>query len=203
MKPEPPLEYCALRFLHQWQRRERVLHQQMSDNPSLLQIRSALQYFQVARNFKGLGTDEAAPQAVANAFRQVDGDPRLSPERKVFELASRFEERFDHFNLAAASKLFWLKHRRPYIIYDSRAVKALRDLGCKFENANYTEYCECWRKQYRRRRKQIKQAASRLHVVRKFLPQAATKSQLSDFASHPWFLERVFDIYLWEMGGEA
>ena len=203
MKPEVPLEYCALRFLYQWQLRERVLHGQIADNPSLQQIRSALQYFQVARNFKGLGSDEAAPQAVADALGQVDGNPQLSPEQKVFELASRFEERFDHFNLAAASKLFWLKHRRPYIIYDSRAVKALKDLGCNFGNANYSEYCECWRKQYRRRQKQIKQAASRLHLVRKFLPQPATKAQLSAFASQPWFLERVFDIYLWEMGGET
>jgi hypothetical protein len=118
-------------------------------------------------------------------------------------LASRFRERFAQFNLAAASKLLWLKHRRPYIIYDSRAVKALRDLGCRFENANYSEYYNCWRNQYSQREKTIKQAASRLHEVRAFLPPwHGTKAELKALASRPWFLERVFDIYLWEVGGE-
>jgi hypothetical protein len=201
MKPQLSFEYCALRFLLQWLQRERALHDQIAGNPSLQQVRSALQYFQVARTFTGLRSDEAA-QAVADALRQVDRNSLLSAEQKVNALGSRFKQRFDQFNLAAASKLLWLKHRWPYIIYDSRAVKALRGLGCNFENANYREYCKCWRSQYSQRQKNIKQAASRLPIVRRFLPQGyGTKAELTALASRPWFLERVFDIYLWEMGG--
>lgn len=202
MNPEPPFEYCALRFLLQWQQRESALHHQIAGSPSLQQVRSALQYFQVARTFKGLRSDKAA-QAVADALRQVDRNTQLSAEEKVTTLASRFRESFNRFNLAAASKLLWLKHRWPYIIYDSRAVKALRALGCKCENANYREYCKCWRNQYSRHEQRIKQAASRLHSVRRFLPQAyGTKEELITLALRQWFLERVFDIYLWEIGGE-
>ena len=203
MKPELQFEYCALRFLLQWLQRERVLHDQIAGKPSLRQVRSALQYFQVARTFPGLRSDKVV-RAVANALRHVDGEPQLSPEEKVLTLASQFRKSFNRFNLAAASKLLWLKHRWPYIIYDSRAVKALRALGCNFQNANYSEYCKCWRNQYSRRQKRINQAASRLHVVRIFLPQGhGTKAELTALASQPWFLERVFDIYLWEMGGES
>jgi hypothetical protein len=202
MKAELHFEYCALRFLLQWLQRERVLHDQIVGKPSLQQVRAALQYFQVARTFPGLRSDKAV-QAVANALRDVDGNSQLSPEEKVMTLASRFKERFDQFNLAAASKLLWLKHKRPYIIYDSRAVKALRALGCNFGNANYSEYCKCWRNQYSQRQKRIRQAASRLHILRAFLPPwYATKADLKVLASRPWFLERVFDIYLWETGGE-
>jgi hypothetical protein len=141
MKPELQFEYCALRFLLQWLQRERVLHDQIAGKPSFLQVRSALQYFQVARTFPGLRSDKVV-RAVANALRHVDGEPQLSPEEKVLTLASQFRESFNRFNLAAASKLLRLKHRWPYIIYDSRAVKALRALGCNFQNANYSEYCK-------------------------------------------------------------
>jgi hypothetical protein len=201
--PELPFEYCALRFLLQWEQRERTLHEQISGNPTLQQVRSALRYFQVARTFAGLGTDQAA-EAVTNALQQVDSDSGLSPEAKVTALASRFRERFNQFNVSAASKLFWLKHKLPYVIYDSRAVNALRDLGCAFENANYIQYCGCWREQYGQHEKAIKKAASRLHEVRGFLPLwHRSEAELTALASQPWFLERVFDIYLWEMGGEG
>jgi hypothetical protein len=50
--PELPFEFCALRFLIQWEQREKSLHQQIADNPSLLHIRSALRYFQVARTIE-------------------------------------------------------------------------------------------------------------------------------------------------------
>jgi hypothetical protein len=201
--PELPFEYCALRFLIQWEQREKSLHQQIVGNPSLVHIRSALRYFQVARTFPGLGSDEAA-QAVADALRNVDGQMQLSPEQKVTTLASQFRDRFNQFNLSPSSKLFWLKHKQPYIIYDSRAVTALRELGCNFQNANYSEYCRCWQEQYGQRRTAIQKAASRLREVRAFLPSwHRTELELTALASHPWFLERVFDIYLWEMGGEG
>ena len=160
-------------------------------------------YFQVARTFAGLASDEAA-QAVVDALRDVDVDSALAPEAKVPALASRFRERFNQFNVSAASKLFWLKHKLPYVIYDSRAVNALRDLGCAFENANYAQYCRCWREQYAQRQDAIKKAASRLHEVRAFLPSwHGSDEELNSLAKQPWFLERVFDIYLWEMGGEG
>jgi len=202
-RPDLPFEYCALRFLIQWEQRERALHQQIAGIPTLSQLRSALRYFQVARTFAGLGSDEAA-QYVSDALRQVDDESQLPPEGKVMALASRFRDRFNQLNLSAASKLCWLRHKLPYIIYDSRAVNALRDLGCVIENANYAQYCECWRNEYRKREGAIMQAASRLHEVRSFLPPwHGTDAELKALATEPWFLERVFDIYLWEMGGEG
>jgi hypothetical protein len=200
--PELPFEYCALRFLIQWKQREKSLHDQMAGNPSLAEIRSALRYFQVARTFKGLRSDDAA-QAVVDAFRNVDEQSQLSPEDKVSNLALRFKEKFNQFNLSASSKLFWLKHKEPYVIYDSRAVAALRELGRDFPNANYAAYCKCWRDQYSQHKKAISQASSRLREVKAFLPPChRTETDLATLVSQSWFLERVFDTYLWEIGGE-
>jgi hypothetical protein len=201
--PEMPFEYCALRFLIQWEQRERTLHDRIAGNPSLGDIRSALRYFQVARTFKGLKSDEAA-QAVADAFLQTDGQSLILPEQKVMTLASRFKDKFNRFNLSASSKLFWLRHKEPYVIFDARAVSALKDLGSTFGNANYSEYCKSWRDQYSRCQAAIKTAASRLPEVKAFLsPWHRTKTELRELASQPWFLERVFDIYLWEIGGKG
>jgi hypothetical protein len=200
---ELPFEYCALHFLLRWEQRERALHEQIAGYPSLQHVRAALSYFQVARTFAGLESDEAA-QAVLDALGQVDAESQLSPEKKVERLAARFEERFSQCNLSAASKLFWLKHRWPYIIYDSRAVNALRELGDGFGNPNYSEYCSSWRNQYNRHEMAIKNAASRLHEIRPFVrPWQRTDAELTALASQPWFLERIFDTYLWEMGGEG
>jgi hypothetical protein len=201
---ELPFEFCALRFLVQWEQGEKALHEQIAGNPSLTQIRSALRYFQVARTFKGLKSDEAA-QAVADAFREVAGRSQLSPEEKVSALASRFQERFKQFNLSASSKLLWLKFKEPYVIYDSRAVRALKDMGCKLKDKiTYGEYCRHWREHYGQREAAIKKAASRLPEVKAFLPPwHRTEAELTQLAAQPWFLERVFDIYLWERGGEG
>lgn len=201
--PELPFEYCALRFLLQWEQRERSLHEYIAGSPTLPQLRSALRYFQVARTFAGLKTDEAA-QAVSDALLQIDSERHDSPEQKVTALAERFRQRFNQFNLSAASKLLWLKHKEPYVIYDSRAVNALRDLGCIFENANYGQYSVCWRNEYRKRKEAIAKAASRLRDVLTFFSHwHQTEADLASLASQAWFLERVFDIYLWELGGEG
>ena len=200
--PELPFEYCALSFLLQWEQQERALHDQIVDNPSVQQIRSALGYFQAARTFKGLGSDEVA-QCVVDMLLQVDGNLKLPPEDKVTALALRFKGRFGKLNLSAASKLLWLKHKLPYIIYDSRVVNALRKVGCNFEDGNYSEYCRCWRNQYSRVEEAIKKAAARLGEVRAFLPWYQTELELTGLVSQPWFPERVFDTYLWEKGGEG
>lgn len=199
MEPlEQPLEYCALRFLIQWKQREKLLYEYISNNPTLEQLRSALSYFQVARSFKGLGRDDVA-QEVLDSLLQVDSNFSSEHEKKVIDLAKSFNQ----FNLSAASKLFWLKYRSPYIIYDSRAIRALRRLGCSFKNANYSQYCSCWREQYSERQKMIVKAVSRLHEIREFLPLChGSVEEVTTLTSKSWFIERVFDTFLWEMGAK-
>lgn len=201
--PQPSFEYYALRFLLQWEQRERELHTQLANDPTLQQLRAGLHYFQVARNFAGLRADDTA-QAILEALMNIDFQEGPSPDEKVVALASRFRERLGKFNLSAASKLLWLRHKRPYIIYDSRAVHALRKLGSILENGNYAQYARCWREEYTQRENEIKKAASRLNEVRAFLtPWDGSAAELMAITAEPWFLERVFDTYLWEMGGQG
>ena len=55
-----PYEYCAYRYLELWERAEKPLYRAMSGVHSAVQIRDALKYYKVARNFKGLKEDNVA-----------------------------------------------------------------------------------------------------------------------------------------------
>lgn len=98
-----PFEFCALRFFLQWEREEKALHAQMK-KPSLADIRNSLKYFQVARNFTGLKKDDRT-QCIANSLASVDSNPDLLVQEKVVQLATKFKDEFNQFNLSAASKL--------------------------------------------------------------------------------------------------
>lgn len=199
-----PFEFCALRFLIQWKSKEQCLHRDIRAEPTVNQFRSALRYFKVARNFKGLGEEDIAVLAL-RAFMEVREQDNITPEEKVIMLARRFKADGFQANLSAASKLLWLKYRGPLVIYDSRAVAALtahfgRDIG----NKNYHKYCEVWRGEYKRHVEKIDKAVRQLQHVRDFMPTWRMSNEtLLRMANRPWFKERVFDIYLWEIGGDG
>jgi len=195
-----PYEYCAYRFLELWERFEKPLHIALSGKPSAVQIRGALKYYRVARNFKGL-SNEVAEQISAELLKASD-ECNGSYSSKVISLASRFKNIFGQSNLSAASKLLWLRNRSPYLIYDSRAVNALRRLGNKFNKVNYISYCEVWEREYKTRSGEISLATHGLvNLPRKYTATfTRTDDELTELVHSKWFIERVFDIYLWEIG---
>ncbi len=198
-----PFEYCALRYLLQWERKEKPLHEKFSVTPTEAGIRQALRFFQVARNFKGLQSDENAA-IIVKALNSVKDIDQCNVEKRVVTLAKTLERDFEQFTLSAASKLLWLKFRWPVIIYDSRALQALRDAGYRIDKSDYFAYCKSWRKHYGDSSADIRAAVMRLNEVRPFLPAwYASDQHLLRIARRKWFRERVFDIYLWEVGGEG
>ena len=196
----PPYEFCAHKFLDLW-RDEEPLHKDMQGAPSAKQIRAGLKHFKVARTFKGL-SDDVAEQISADLVEVSDRREGNYIE-KVTSLARRFKKDFDQFNLSAASKLLWLRNRRPYLIYDARAVRALRRLGNKSTD-NYTSYCEAWQEEYEKRSEEVSLAANGLvSLPRKYTAAFLLEDrQITDLVQAKWFRERVFDIYLWEIGGK-
>lgn len=199
-----PFEYCALRFLLQWLHAERALYQAIASNPSDEDISNALAYFQVSRNFKGISKEPEKVTFIRKALISVCKGKTLSPEEKVEKLTRRLESEFKKFNLSAASKLLWLSFREPFVIYDSRAVNALsKKLGRKFGRRDYAAYSAAWRSEYAAVESAIECAASRLPMGRIFMPSCSlTNRELLQLAKMPWFKERVFDIFLWELGGD-
>lgn len=193
-------EYCAFRFLELWENDEKALHKDMQGTPSAYHIRNVLNHYRVARNFKGLS--DAVADKISADLLEVSDSRTGAPSAKVIELAGRFQEDFEQLNLSAASKLFWLRHQSPYRIYDARAIKGLRRLT-KFKKADYRSYCEAWQREYEPRSGEISLATAGLvHLMpRKYTAAPSlTDAQMLDLVCAEWFRERVFDIYLWEIG---
>lgn len=196
-----PYEFCALRFLLQWDRAEEKLRDEFRDGPTVTALRRALKHFQVARNCKGLKSDDVAKSIIVALNKTAANSG--TPEQKVVALARNFRSKFGRFNLSAASKLLWLKGDNGVILYDSRAVAALYDMECSFEKRDYIAYCESWRKVFSIRRKKVRIAANRLPEARGFLPLKYQESRLDALITKRWFVDRIFDIYLWEAGAEG
>jgi len=203
MPTTPSLEYCSFRFLTQWQEDEEKLHHAMAGTPVPKDIRTALSYFQVSRSFKDL-EDPANLAFIAEALLRVRDQGSSSPSEKVNQLANDFRVHFDRFNLSAASKLLWLTHRKPFVIYDSRAVEALASLSPRrFNYRDYKAYDEVWHEEYQKVEDAVRDAAIQLPKARPFMRSALHQSdqELLRMTTEPWFMERVFDIFLWELGG--
>jgi hypothetical protein len=195
-----PYEYCAYRYLELWERAEKPLYRAISGVHSAAQIKDALKYYKVARNFKGLKEDSVA-ENISKKLLEID-ECKGSYLDKVGKLAESFKVSCGQYNLSAASKLLWLRNRSPYLIYDSRAVTALNRLGNKLKNADYTLYCEAWLREYEKQRDEISAAARGLVALpRKYTAAfTLTDDELIEIVHSKWFIERVFDIYLWEIG---
>ncbi len=199
-----PFEFCALRYFLQWQRKEAALHSHMrATDPELPHLRKSLRYFQVARNFRGLKHDPRA-QVVRDKLLEVRARKDLATVQQVELLATLFKEAEFQYNISAASKLLWLSSRKP-IIYDSRAFTALvEEFGHKADRKDYEAYCASWKRAYKQNKQAVLDAVNQLPKVRAFLPgDTPADDQLMTLVRKPWFRERVFEIYLWELGGDG
>jgi hypothetical protein len=205
MKAIPGFEFCAFRFLAQWQEDEYALYNAISSTPIEKDIRKALSYFQVSRTFEGL-KEPAKVAFILNSLLKVRADQSLAtPQEKVSKLTEILQSEFNQNNLSAASKLLWLSYRHPYVVYDGRAVRALtRDFGYRFDDRDYAAYAHTWHQEYATRQASIEAAVKELPRGRIFMGSCPySDDELLTMAKEPWFLERVFDIFLWEVGVET
>ena len=136
----PRFEFCAFRFWNQWHDEESSIYKAISITPTEQDVRNALNYFQVARTFKGIGKDPNIAIFIRRCLMQVRSDAALStPCEKVKKLTDELQAKCGSANVSAASKLLWLSFRDPFIIYDSRADDALRrHFNARFDG--YREY---------------------------------------------------------------
>lgn len=197
---EPPYEYCALRFLTHWETKERSLYEVISRPPSADDVRKALHSFQVDREFRGLRAEaDKIVKALTIKCRRLNAENVVS---RVNGLSDTFKQDFGSRNLSAASKLLWLSRRNPVVILNSRSVASLGALGNKFDSKDYAAYYECWRTEFKKREREIKKAVSKLVSIKMFTAAwYKSPGELRQDISSDWFVERTFDLFLWELGG--
>ena len=161
-------------------------------------ISEALGYFQAARGFNGLKTK--ANKVVSALKKSKKGLNRKNVITRVNSLADDFKIDFGSRNLSAASKLLWLSQRNPVVIMDSRAKTALHNLGHNFGNGDYEGYYNCWRDEFNCRNIELKKAVKKLSDIKIFTSSwNRTIKELKQDLIEEWFIERTFDLFLWEM----
>lgn len=156
-------------------------------------MRKALSYFQVSRNFHGLNQPGKLAHVTQSLQSVREGPSSSSALEKVNRLAELLQKEFGQFNVSAALKLLWLSYRWPFVIYDSRATKALkREFHYKRAEASYEEYVDAFRKEFAKHERQIREAVKALPEARRFMRsyQNADEHMLA-IVDEPWFIERV------------
>ena len=198
----PTFEYCAARFLDHWVRNE-DRHVRALRQPTTSAIRSSLAYFKVSRGFTGIEENPNVASTVQELIlvhsRQLTARTSIA---RVEELATAFQNELKLDNLlSAASKLLWLRCQSPVVIYDSRAVRALKRLGHPLKQRAYGPYHDAWQETFEEHRNEIAAAASALPSISRFTAAAGrSKAQIDQLVNNAWFLERVLDQYLWIVG---
>ena len=215
-----------MRLLRQWVLSERTLSQALA-NPRQNeatdtkhdQLREALSYFRIARNFRGISkkthrTKKYTKQArevatsVLHALGEMSKPTVATVAESVKTLANQWHDgkKINQDNISAASKLLWLRFGDPVIIFDKRnrqAVGAHLDwLDTRIKKSHlhdYTQYCEAWGLCFAHYEASINSAIAWL----KRLPENARpvrihESEYQATINTRWFPQRVLDIFLWE-----
>jgi hypothetical protein len=187
----PTFEYCAARFLDLWIRQERSLYEAMQ-RPDDKAIRDVLAHFRVSRSFAGIAGAEIGIRIAA--LLKEHGKyitPKTAPLRVTSLAASPTFGSESQLNISAASKLLWMRWRTPFVIYDSRALRALQRDNGQLERGDYHAYYHVWRDAF-------EAAVPRLRVALQHLPRFVAFTALGEggerevraMAHEEWFVER-------------
>jgi hypothetical protein len=172
-------------------------------------LQDALSFFMVARTLPrkydvGEGAQRYRP--LLDAFLEVEARSFVQDDfvKKVDALRKGIGARYGGRDLLSLStKLLWLKHRDPFIIYDSRASKALG-----VTSSDYRDFTKKWEVGFLEHQSSIVAISGRLAellqsgLVSYFLPVTDNlEHEAVRLCSQTWYHRRVFDIYLWHLGG--
>jgi hypothetical protein len=195
------LKYAALGYLNQWLDKDsHYIAGLLSTNTKerIEALKKAVAFYRIARN---LPLEHDRGQRLQPLLSLIDGarEMRVS-EDNVVEAVEEFAGRVSaiyggNAMTSLSSKVMWLTHKSPVIIYDSQARKAL---GAK---ARLHEYYPRWREKYRTVQPQIDEACEELVRVRDYCANPEIgEMELRKLAAEQWFKERVFDVHLWRIG---
>jgi len=205
----PYFEFCAIHYLEQWFCTEQALYLSLRGRNSALKldaIADSVQFFGVARNLPKkfdteIGMSRYEPLlAVVNEFeaKEIDGKNVLAV---VKDFRSTLSAKYGGRDvLSLSTKILWLLHRDPVIIYDSRVRSALNA-----PEGNYPAYVEHWLSMFDVHAASIQTVCAALP---KFYRYIRCGSRISmDLAraacEEEWFMKRVLDIYLWHQAASV
>jgi len=194
----PTFEYCTLKLLNMYIKEEKafldILSPNLNSHVEAIKVNTLykISILYSVHRFKGFKKEKMKTLFSAyNKVELINNNPADVVNSFSKDIANVFET--ERSFISMSSKLLWFKFKSPVIIYDTRAKKAI-----KYKSDNYAEYIKEWEKQYLKKQAQIKTACNNVAKLDKsFFYSGFNRKILQE----KWFHERVFDIYLWEIGG--
>lgn len=199
-------KFFALQYLNDWCRYDSRfvdgLSRSRGRDDRLLCMQEAAKYYKIARNFKTLPNEQRLDNALQALDAMGDSIADENVDAIVCELADTFRSVYGNYNLSAASKFLWLRHRAPVVIYDSRVIQYLNK-GCESRlGPDYAKYRTEWLSQFAKREACIRSACTELVRVKEFsLAHAKSDEDFTSLIGNSWFHLRVFDTFLWWNAG--
>lgn len=201
-------EFCSLHYLNQWILRDSGYCEALangSEDEKLNALYKAAAFYRISRNLplaadENIGLPRYKPLLdVLDSVRPSDFKANVI--QGIREVESAISKKYrDKGVLSLTTKVLWLKLKRPIIIYDARARQAI---GTKDRDLH--RYYSEWRRAFKRHSEQIVAACGKLVTMSKYTidEDIATPRYIKDITAEPWFHERVFDVYLWNRGGDS
>jgi hypothetical protein len=201
------LEHCSLQYLNRWISQDsQICHALKFGNPKekLTAINHAVSFYRISRNLPLSGdTGKGLPRCkpLLDVIEKVNRDDfKSDPVSGIRNFESAIQKHYGPRGMASlATKLLWLKLKRPIIIYDSQARAAI---GTRSGDLN--GFYQQWRIEFNSHASEIARVCRNLETMGPYSVDAkkATPKFIHKVASTKWFHERVFDMYLWMMGAD-
>ncbi|HUV79762.1 MAG TPA: hypothetical protein VMW40_02900 [Candidatus Bathyarchaeia archaeon] len=202
MISEIKFEYCSLHYLNQWLSNDKRFVETLAgqSNDSKLEIlKKAAVFYKVARNLPETGDTKKGMRRYQPVLDIIDKVTHPTKESEVINVVNGAQKAIsDSYHkgkvLSLTTKFLWLKVRHPILIYDSRTKTAI-----EAETGNYEDFCIKWKEAYERNLKGIERACAKLYKMSNYTtnPMIATEDYIKKISEEQWFMDRVFDIYLW------
>jgi hypothetical protein len=205
----PTFEYCALTYLNMWLNGERRWVDAMrgaNRSAKLAAMKSFANAYRISRNFELIHEmkDGVQTERYGDILDIIDplAKSDFAGEKympTLIEICNQISLRYGGSGvLSGTVKFLWLKLQSPIIIYDSQARLALAT-----KDGDISDFQSRWQAEFQRNAAEISEVCLRLWDVRRFCvrPRDVTQQFMEQTASQPWFHERVFDIFLWTVGG--
>ncbi len=203
----PRFDYFALHYLNFWLTHDRVFCDALNggnEKEKLNGLASAAAFYRIARNLPKKYEERKGYKRFKPVLEIIDSqdskgfiDTELVPA--VLKIRDQISDQYGGRNaLSLTTKFLWLKIKTPVIIYDRRARKAMNT-----KSGDLHEFYTQWKEGFHSHLEEIESACRSLKKVKDYYvnPVIATEDYVDSLVSQRWFKERVFDVYLWHLGG--
>jgi hypothetical protein len=192
--------YCALHYLNQYNNEERPLYSKFhtpDKNMRRIQIINIATFFKVIRNLPcryDEGKNLKRFEPIINILEELKDAPissTIDGAKLIEEFANRIGKFYFAKPLSFASKVLWMEHRFPILIYDKNVRLAIKKMGFASGDNDIFQFYKSWEELFKINEKEIVIACERLKKLDN------GQNNISQLVSTKWFQSRVFDIYLW------